>query len=164
MANDKIMTTSNTDIALGLCIVLLAFTVFFLHSAYAAPDESVWAGGEKGVRLVPVFYVDTVYCNGFNLHGKGCYDPNADYITIKTGYRDVWTPRGCTVLQHEQTHAWGFYDEVSVGTLFNCDNPNDKSETQGLYDPNNFFHFAPKQDYVVKVYDWDPDPRITKLQ
>ncbi len=110
--------------------------------AYAAPDEYVWAGGDKGVRQVPVYYVETIYCNGFNLHDVGCYNVDADYITIKIGYRDVWTPRGCTILQHEQTHAWGFYDEVSVGSLFDCDNPNDKSETYGLYDSNNIFHYT----------------------
>lgn len=156
------MTTSNTDIALGLCIVAIAFTMFFLHSAYAEPAEYVWAGGEKGVRQVPVYYVETIYCAGFTLHNVGCYDPNFDYITIKDGYRDHWTARGCTVLQHEQTHAWGFDDEVSVGILYNCDNPNDKSNTQGLYDPNNFFHYPPKHEYVVKVYE--KDPRMIKWQ
>ena len=122
-----------------LIFLLIAFSI---PLAFAEPDEYVFAGGEKGVRLVPVYYVETIYCNGFNLDDKGCYDVDADYITIKIGYRDVWTPRGCTILQHEQTHAWGFYDEVSVGKLFQCDNPNDKSETQGLYDPNNIYHYT----------------------
>jgi len=148
-----------------LICFIAAIAVGSLHFAFAITiDEYVWAGGEKGVRQVPVFYVETVFCNGFNLDNKGCYDTILDVIIIKDGYRDMWTPRGCTILQHEQSHAWGLYDEVSVGTIFNCDNPNDNSDTQGLYDPNNFFHFAPKQEYVVIVYDWDPDPRITKLQ
>jgi len=122
--------------------------------AYAAPDEYVFAAGEKGNRAVPVYYVDIVYCNGFHLDNVGCYDIDYDYITIKIGYRDLWTPRGCTVLQHEQTHAWGFYDEISVGKLFQCDNPNDHSETQGQYDPDNFFHGNPH--YIWQGYDKIP--------
>ena len=135
-----------------LIFFLIAFSIPFV---FAEPDEYVWAGGDKGARQVPVYYVDTIYCKEFNLHDVGCYNLEYDYITIKIGYRDVWTPRGCTILQHEQTHAWGFYDEVSVGQLFQCDNPNDKSETQGVYDPQNFFHGNPL--YEWKGYDQRPN-------
>ena len=123
---------------------------------YAAPDEFVWAGGEKGSRQVPVYYVETIYCDSFDLHDVGCYDIEYDYITIKAGYRDLWTPRGCTVLQHEQTHAWGFYDEISVGSLFDCDNPNDETDTRGLYDANNFFHFDPRYEWTGYGKLFDP--------
>ncbi len=134
-------------------LFIFLVVVVTVPAAYAA-DEYVIAGGEKGIRLVPVFYVDTVYCKDYSFHDVGCYDPNADYITIKTGYRDQWTPRGCTVLQHEQGHAWGLHDEVSVGTFADCDNPNDHSATSGQYDPNNFFHGNPH--YIWQGYHKTP--------
>ena len=142
-------------------LIFFLIAIFFVnvYDVYAEPDEYVFAGGEKGIRFVPVYYVDTIYCNGFNLDDKGCYDVMNDYITIKIGYRDVWTPRGCTILQHEQTHAWGFYDEVSVSSIFKCDNPVDKSETQGLYDEDNIFHFNPR--YEWKGYGITHDPSCT---
>ncbi len=136
---------------------MIAYIIFFLIAfsipfAFAEPTEYVIGGGEKGIRLVPVYYVDRVYCNDFGLHDVGCYDPNADYITIKTGYRDVWTQRGCTVLQHEQAHAWGL-NEPNVGKFAECPNPH-IDPNRGQYDPDNFFHFDPM--YIHVPYEIDP--------
>lgn len=110
------------------------------------PDEFVWAGGEKGIREVPVFYTPKVFCNDDNVDNKGCYDPNEDVITVKESYRDMWVPRGCTVLIHEQGHAWGL-NEAQLGIL-NCPNPYERPDQQ--YDADNIHHWNPR--YVWEGY------------
>jgi hypothetical protein len=151
--------TSFPNWVLILFAVLMIFTAWdhLLYDAFGdQPDEWVWVGGEKGIRQVPVFYVDEVFCNHESINIKGCYDPNDDIITVKEHYKDMWVPRGCTVLTHEIGHAWGL-SEAELD-IFNCDNPN-QDPNHGKYDKTNIHHWNP-------IYVWEgwgePDPRSFK--
>lgn len=128
--------------------LILVFSIimiigYFIDQANAV--ELVWVGGDKGVRQVPVYYVDRVFCNDTWIDNKGCYNGNTDEIKIKIGYESMWVPRGCTVLQHEIGHAWGL-SEAQVG-IFNCANP-DIDPNAMQYDPTNFEHSDPLYEHV----------------
>lgn len=122
------------------------FFIFIFILPAGLPDDTVWVGGDKGIREVPIYYVDEVHCNGFNEHNKGCYSSGLDAISFLKGY-DVhtWAMPGCSIWNHEIIHAWG-YDHVSM-QIFNCPNPNvDYDSLQ--YDETFVKHWDPN-------YEWE---------
>ncbi len=133
--------------------LLIALTFPIATATEAEPDEYVWAGGEKGVRQVPIYSVYTVYCNyEMEEHTKGCYNPNTDEITIQRHYEDKWVPRGCTTKIHEIGHAFGL-NEAELDSL-KCPNPH-VDPNQGQYQNDNFFHRNPL--YIWNGYHERPD-------
>lgn len=124
---------------------LFFFLLFVLPAA--TPDDSVWVGGDKGLREVPIYYLDIVPCNSQSEHIKGCYKHMEDIIIFKNGI-DVysWAMPGCTIWDHEIYHAWG-YDHVEM-EQFNCPHPNTVNHNSMQYDENNVAHWNP-------MYIWE---------
>lgn len=96
---------------------------------------------ENPPRVVPIFYVDEFNCSEDDTHTKGCYDPNADVILLVESSQYMHASTGCSIRQHEINHANGLHHGRDMPP--SCSNPNDNSDTFGLYDPDNFFHFDP---------------------
>lgn len=115
-------------------LLLIAFTGL-------EPDELVWVGGDKGIRQVPIYYVDELPA-----HVKGVYLANEDIIYVMNGYQTQWAQPGCNVRDHEIYHAWG-YDHVSMSE-FNCDNPHSEDPMWGTYQEGLTKHWNPN-------YQWE---------
>ena len=126
-----------------LVLIAIVFTIGYFEN-YADAGQYVWAGGEKGIRQVPVFYVDDVYCNEEDENVKGCYDPNDDIILVKSSHKDQWVSRGCSILLHEQGHAWGL-SEAQLH-IFDCPNPH-IDPNKGQYEKDNIHHWDPLYEH-----------------
>ena len=134
---------------IAILVFFIALTFYALLTAFAdSPDDYVWVGGDKGIRQVPIYYVDIVECKGeINIHYKGCYKGEGDYITFVKGYNlHFWALPGCTIWDHEIYHAWGI-DHVEM-EQFNCPHPNTISHNSMQYDETNVAHWNP-------IYVWE---------
>jgi hypothetical protein len=117
------------------------FFIFIFAFAADHPDEIVWVGGDKGLRQVPIYYVE-------ELDGdiKGVYRASEDSIYIMQGWGDKWALPACTIRQHEILHAWG-YDHVSM-SQFNCPNPNSDDPMWGTYQEGLTKHWNPHYEWT----------------
>ena len=105
-----------------------------------SPDEWVWVGGDRGLREVPIYYVD--FLEG---HIKGKYFAGHDAIIVERDRVHSWAMPGCTVRDHEIYHAWG-YDHVSM-MQFNCPHPSSESYNPMQYNHNNTAHWNPNYEW-----------------
>ncbi len=134
-----------------IAILIIVFTIGYFKEYANGQPEMIWVGGEKGLRQIPVYYVDTVVCgHKESPHIKGCYKSLEDIIIFKKNYdSDTWAMPGCTIWMHEVLHAWG-YDHVEMHK-FNCPNPVWTEPKE--YDPNGLIQTQPKQQYEYPFKD-----------
>lgn len=76
------------------------------------PDEILWIGGEKGIRQVPLYYIEKITVCG-EVYEKiirfvrGCYYTlYVEMIVVEKQYRNVGTTVCDNTRTHEIIHAW----------------------------------------------------------
>ena len=135
-----------------LMVILVFFVVLTFYGLVTAfgdsPDDYVWVGGDKGLRQVPIYYVDNIseFCVNNSIHIKGCYKTFEDIIIFVKNYDlHFWALPGCTIWDHEIYHAWG-YDHVEMNQ-FNCPHPNTVSHNSMQFEEGNQKHWNPNYEW-----------------
>lgn len=140
-----------------LLLVLAIFIIGYLTNYADAFQETIWVGGEKGLRQITIYYVEILEtCNDSSATDtRGCYRSQDDKIEIRIDSIGMWATAGCDVRQHEILHAWGINHGIAMAQ-YNCENPHEPDWNSLQYDPTNTKHRDPMYVHIPI----DPNPKM----